>query len=108
MKVIITTCSISDAGNLLRSLLEKRVVACGNIIPQLRSMYWWDGKIQDESEALIVMETSADRADEALITIQTLHPYSVPKIIAWEPSDVNKPYLQWLNKETQQQKETQS
>ena len=107
MKVIITTCTASDASNLLRSLLERRVVACGNIVPQVRSMYWWEGKIQDDSEALIVMETSDERAQEALAEIQTLHPYSVPKILAWEPSDVNTSYLQWLDKETQLHQETQ-
>ncbi|MEC7984342.1 MAG: divalent-cation tolerance protein CutA [Myxococcota bacterium] len=101
MKIIITTCEPHDAPSLLRSLLEKRVVACGNIISQVRSMYWWDGKIQDDAEVLIVMETTDEKVDLALSEINKQHPYRVPKILAWEPSHTNAPYLQWLQKETQ-------
>ena len=101
MKIIITTCDPTDAERLLRSLLEKRVVACGNIISSVRSLYWWDGKIQDDAEALIVMETTDEKVEEALAVIQNHHPYSVPKILAWEPSHAHAPYLQWLQKETQ-------
>ena len=100
MKVIMTTCEPSDAATLLRALLEQRVVACGNIVSQVRSLYWWEGKIQDDAEALIVMETTDEKVEQALEEIQKHHPYSVPKILAWEPSHVHAPYLQWLQKET--------
>ena len=101
MKVILTTCEPSDAERLLRSLLEERVVACGNIINQVRSLYWWDGQIQDDKEVVIIMETTDEKEAAAIAAIERQHPYSVPKILAWEPSHVHAPYLQWLQKETQ-------
>ena len=51
MFVIITTCAPKDAQSLLKKLLEQRVVACGNIMPTVRSLYWWKGSIQNDEEA---------------------------------------------------------
>ena len=101
MFVIITTCAPKDAQSLLKKLLEQRVVACGNIMPTIRSLYWWKGSIQNDEEAFLFMETSGERVQEALESIKELHPYDVPKILALEPSKVNQAYLEWLTQETQ-------
>jgi periplasmic divalent cation tolerance protein len=102
MRIILTTCSSKDASVIVRSMLEKRLVGCGNIVPGLRSMYWWQGEIQDDSESLLIMETPADLIQDALSHLNEIHPYTVPKILALEPTDVHRPYMDWLREETTQ------
>jgi periplasmic divalent cation tolerance protein len=96
MRVLLCTCPVDGAPTLLRALLEEHLVGCGNIVAPVRSSYWWDGAIQDDAEALLVMETAADRVAAAMARIAQLHPYAVPKIIAVDPSAVHEPYLAWL------------
>ena len=102
MRIILTTCSPDDAPKLVRSMLEKRLVGCGNILPGVRSLYWWEGEIQDDAEALLVMETRSDLVGDALSHLNDIHPYTVPKILALEPTDAHQPYVAWLREETEQ------
>ena len=96
MKLIIVTTSENEAADLLRALLEKKLVGCGNILPAIRSMYWWNGEIQSERESLLLMETTDDHLPAAMAAIEQLHSYDVPKILALNPAEVNKSYLGWL------------
>jgi periplasmic divalent cation tolerance protein len=96
MRVLLCTVSPEQAPGLARRLLEEKLVGCANILSGVRSLYWWEGAIQDEGEALLIMETPATRADEAMRRLAELHPYSVPKILAIEPSAVHEPYRVWL------------
>ena len=100
MKVILTTCSPNDAKNLVKQLLTARLVGCGNILSGVNSLYWWDGSIQDDSEVLIVMETTDERCADAQQRLAEIHPYDVPKILAFEPTDALDSYQQWLRQET--------
>lgn len=99
MYAIVTTCSPSDAKNILTQLLQQRLVACGNIFPAVRSMYWWEGKIQDDEEAYVFMETTDDNLDAALHALSEFHPYDVPKILHWQPNG-NTSYTDWLEEVT--------
>ena len=99
MKVILTTISTNEAKNLVRQLLELRVIACGNIVQSAQSLYWWNGEIQEEEESVIIMETTDEQVDNARQTLQDFHPYDVPKILIIEPVSANKKYVEWLSKE---------
>ncbi|MBZ5712396.1 divalent-cation tolerance protein CutA [Nannocystis pusilla] len=96
LQVILMTCPPDQAEKILLALLERRLVGCGNIIPLVRSRYWWDGQICSDDEALVVMETTRDRLDALYSAIPEVHPYSVPKVVALQPSACGEPYVQWL------------
>ena len=96
MKLIIVTTSENEAADLLSALLEKKLVGCGNIIPSVRSMYWWNGELQTDNEAVLLMETTDELLAAAMTAIEDLHSYEVPKILAISPAEVNGSYLGWL------------
>ena len=96
LHVILVTCPPDHADPLLLALLDRRLVGCGNIIPLVRSRYWWDGAICRDDEALLIMETASDRLEALTAAIRELHPYEVPKIVALQPSACDEPYLAWL------------
>ena len=66
MKVILTTCNPKDAPELVEQLLGARLVGCGNILKGIDSMYWWNGEIQRDPEALILMETTDEQCKAAM------------------------------------------
>jgi periplasmic divalent cation tolerance protein len=99
LRLIVCTAPAERAPALARSLLEARLIGCANLIPAVRSLYWWEGAIQDDAEVLMLMETPAERAAEAAAALEQAHPYSVPKILVIEPESVNTPYLDWLLRE---------
>jgi periplasmic divalent cation tolerance protein len=80
--------------------VTERLVACANITPGVRSLYRWQGEVCDEREALLVMETTRARLPEATARLRALHSYSVPKIVAIEPAEVDEDYLRWVLEQT--------
>jgi periplasmic divalent cation tolerance protein len=99
LRLIVCTAPADRAPALARTLLEARLIGCANLIPAVRSLYWWQGAIQDDAEVVMLMETPAERAAEAVAALERVHPYSVPKILVIEPESVNPPYLEWLRRE---------
>lgn len=95
LRLIVMTCPPDQAEPLLRAALGERLVACGNILPAVRSHYWWQGAICSDDEALVIMETAADRVDAALRRLAELHPYEVPKLLAFAPTAAHAPYVAW-------------
>ena len=90
-----------DAGKkLVRELVERRLVACGSVIPGAHSIYRWKGKIEAVDEAVILMKTRVERWDELKSVFPTLHPYDVPELVLIPIMGGHKPYLDWLSAET--------
>ena len=102
MRVLLTTIPKAQAKPLVRQLLELRLVACGNILQDAQSLYWWNGEIQEEEESVIIMETTDEQVEYARQALMDFHPYDVPKILTFEPKSANKSYVEWLKKEVQQ------
>ena len=100
MRFIICTAPPGAALAILQKLLDERLVACGNIIPGLRSLYRWEGQLQDEPEELILMESSDERFRAAMERIAALHPYSVPKIVSLEADAAHDAYATWVREMT--------
>lgn len=100
MKLLLTTCNPDQAQPLLRQLLEERLVGCGNCLPEIRSLYWWDGEIQEEREVMLIMETPDHRSEAAFARLRALHPYEVPKIVQIDAQAVDADYLRWLTSVT--------
>ena len=96
MRLILATCSEEHAESLLLQLLEARLVGCGNLVPGIVSHYWWQGKIERDQEVLMLMETTVEQADAAVIQLRELHPYDVPKILVIDPERADPAYADWL------------
>ena len=99
--VVLTTLpNAEDARSLVRSLVTDRLVACGTILDHARSIYRWQGKLEETSEALVILKTQSSCWDELRSTIQKLHPYDVPELLAL-PVEAGLPaYLDWVAEQT--------
>lgn len=101
LKLITTTLADEDqAAVILRTLLAERLVACGNIIPQVRSIYHWDGKLCDEREVVLIVKTTPAHATKAMERLADLHPYDVPAIELLGVEGAHLPFLAWVHSET--------
>ncbi len=98
--VFVTTPTAERAAELARALVEERLAACGNVVPGLRSIYRWEGKVHDEGEALLVLKTTRARFEALRERVLALHPYEVPEVIALPIEAGSAPYLAWIAAET--------
>lgn len=97
--VYITNPEINTAKKIARILLEKRLIACGNLY-NIESMYWWEGKINDEAEVVLIAKTTKEKFDDIKIEVEKNHPYSVPCIIQIPIINSNESYRNWIKDET--------
>ena len=104
VKMIWTTCSVEEAAQLARTMLEKKMIACANIFEPHQALYWWDGKICEDREVTIIMETNEDMLNIALGELQKQHSYDTPKIMVFSPSNVPVSFSKWLDKEVDGQR----
>lgn len=100
MVVLCTAPDAIAAEKVARALLEARVAACVNVVPGVRSLYWWKGAVQDDTELLLVIKTRARMLELLEETIRANHPYEVPEILALPVRAGAASYLDWLLAET--------
>ena len=99
--VVLTTVSSDDeAVTLVRALLEKRLIACGTLLPGARSLYRWQGKIADERETVLLLKTRSARVEQLQQAFRDLHPYKVPEFLALSVDSGLEKYIEWINEET--------
>jgi len=94
--VFMTAPDADGAGRMAGLLVDEGLVACVNILPGLRSIYKWQGKLCDEPEVLCLMKTRLDLFPALRERIAALHPYQVPEIIALPLAAGSAPYLEWV------------
>jgi len=99
MVIIYIPCSNKkEAKSISKALLEKKLIACSNIFP-IESMYWWEGKIQEDKETLILAKTKESNFKAIIEEVKKLHSYDLPAIIKL-PTECNKEYDDWVDKVT--------
>jgi len=98
--VFITAPSEDMAAAIARSLVEARLAACANIIRGIRSIYTWQGKVQDDPETLMIVKTRRDLFDGIKSKVKELHSYEVPEIVALPIVAGSEDYLRWLREST--------
>jgi periplasmic divalent cation tolerance protein len=98
--VLVTAPTADRAAELARVLVEERLAACGNVVPAIRSIYRWEGRLHDEAEALLVLKTTRARFEALRQRVCALHPYAVPEVLALSVDAGSAPYLAWLAGET--------
>lgn len=100
--VLVTAGSEVEATSIARDLVEKRLVACVNIIPGVRSIFQWEGKVTEECEYLLVAKTVSQAFEHVVVAVKSLHSYSVPEIIALPIQQGLPEYLRWVRESTNQ------
>jgi periplasmic divalent cation tolerance protein len=99
--VVYVTAPQDEAVDLAKTLVEERLVACVNLVPGLRSIYWWRGKVEDEPEVLCIMKTRSNLFESLRDRVRELHSYEVEEIIALPILAGNPRYLDWIRENTQ-------
>lgn len=99
--VLFVTIDEASADAFARAALQARLVACANMLPGARSLYWWKGELCEDREVLIWMETRADNVQGCIAALAALHPYDTPKIIALPPRAVHPPFAAWCAEQTE-------
>ena len=98
--VMTTVASPEEAVTLVRTLLDRRLIACGTLMPGARSLYRWQGKIADEREVVVLLKTRSARLQQLQTAFADLHPYKVPELLALSVDTGLEKYLEWINGET--------
>lgn len=98
--VFITASSEDEAANIARTLVESRLAACVNIIRNVRSIYRWQGNIEDDAEVLMVVKTRKQHSSLLVEKVKELHSYDVPEVIALPIIEGSEDYLKWLQEST--------
>lgn len=92
-----TTGNREEADRIADLLVEKRLAACVQILPEIRSVYFWKNEIQRESEILLLAKSTKDRFQDLEREVRAIHSYETPEIVALEITDGSRPYLNWLS-----------
>ena len=100
--VLITASGEEEAVGIGRELLELRLAACVNVIPSVRSLYWWEGSIQDDREVLMIAKTRKDLFGRLREKVKELHSYTVPEVLALPVVEGFDKYLFWVMEETRE------
>ncbi len=95
--VLTTTPNLEDAENLAEKLIEAKLAACVQVLPQMKSFYFWEGKVQKDSEYLLLIKTLKDKFSRLEKFILKNHSYDVPEIVALPADRVSESYLNWMN-----------
>lgn len=103
--VYVTTSSKEEAEKIGEEVVQKRLAACANILPSMESFYWWEGRVVNDQEAVLILKTTKERFAALVDEVKKLHRYTVPCIIALPVVAGNSEYLEWLRKETETQSE---
>ncbi len=98
--LVLTTADSDDlAKKLASALVENREAACVSILPSVRSIYRWEGRICDDAERLLIIKTTAERFEAVRDRIRELHTYQVPEVVAVPIAAGDAAYLRWLSEQ---------
>ncbi|MBL8955538.1 MAG: divalent-cation tolerance protein CutA [Myxococcaceae bacterium] len=98
--VLITAPSQEKATELAHALVNEKLAACVNLVPGVRSIYRWEGAVEDAQEVLMLAKTTTDRFDALHQRVLALHPYQVPEVVRLDIAAGHLPYLDWVRDST--------
>ena len=100
VSVYATFADAEEAARIGRTLVEERLAACVNILGPCRSIYHWQGELEEAEEVAAIFKTSADQADLLIRRLAELHSYDVPAAVAWPIADALESYRSWVLEST--------
>jgi len=86
--------------SIARTLVDEKLAACANLVPNVRSIYRWKGKVCDDAEVLAIIKTTEDRFDALRARLIELHPYDCPEVVAVRVAAGHDDYLRWVVEQT--------
>jgi periplasmic divalent cation tolerance protein len=107
-QVCVVLCTVPNeevATAVVRAALQGRAAACVNVLPGVRSHYWWEGRLQADTEQLLIIKTTRARYPALQAAVREAHPYDVPELIVLDTVDGWPPYLAWVAQEARPQKD---
>lgn len=99
MFVYVTTGDAAEALRIGRAAVEARFAACANVIPGMRSVFWWEGKVQEGEETVLVLKTGEAQLEPLVALVENLHSYECPCIEALPVVGGYPPFLDWVERE---------
>ena len=101
LQVVLTTAPSAEvAATLGRQFVQSKLAACVNIVPSIRSIFSWEGKLEDTSETLLVIKTMRSKLHQLEAALKAAHPYDVPEFVVVPASYVSESYLKWAVEST--------
>jgi periplasmic divalent cation tolerance protein len=100
--IFITTGTDEEAHKVAEALLKNKDAACVNIVPRIRSLFWWQDKLDSAQESLLIVKSKASLLSEIVRLVKQVHSYDVPEVIALPIIGGNPDYLDWIGKEVKQ------
>ena len=94
--VLMTAANRDEAGRIAEMLVAARLAACVQILPEIQSIYRWQGEVAHEKEVLLLAKTASGSFDDLVKRVTAIHSYETPEIIALPITAVAEPYLKWL------------
>jgi len=98
--IYVTASSEDEALTIGRTIVAERLAACANIVPGMRSIYWWQGKIDDGAETVLILKTRATLTGQVVARVKALHSYTCPCVVALPIEAGNQAFLDWIDAET--------
>jgi periplasmic divalent cation tolerance protein len=98
--VLITASKKDEAVIIGKVLVDEHLAACVNIVPEVRSLFFWEGKTQDEQETLLIVKSRLAHMEKLVSRVKSLHSYAVPEVIALPIVAGSADYLSWLRERT--------
>lgn len=95
----ITTSGPLESKKIAKILLEEKLVACTNIIPEINSLYLWKGEIEEDNESILITKTMSSKVDKVIEKVEEVHSYETPCILQIEVKKGSKDYLDWMEDE---------
>lgn len=100
----VTCKDLEEARKIGKAVVAERLAACANILPDMTSIYRWEGEIVEDQEVVLLLKTQEARVDALSDRVKALHSYDIPCIVRWEIVGGNAAYLDWISQETQDRK----
>jgi periplasmic divalent cation tolerance protein len=94
--VLMTAANADEARRIADHLVNKKLAACVQILPEIESVYRWKGEVQHDKEVLILAKTTAAKFEKLESAVRAKHSYETPEIVAVPASNVSVPYFDWL------------
>lgn len=96
----VTAPNRDEALRIAGTLVEERLVACGNVLDGMRSVYWWNGKVERADEAVLLLKTDRRNVDLVIARVVELHPYETPAVVALPIEAGHSEFLAWVESES--------
>jgi len=97
--LFVTASNSEEAHKIAKVLLSQRKAACVNIVSEISSLFWWQGKLDSAQESLLIVKTKASLLNQIVTLVREIHSYEVPEIVALPIIGGNEDYLEWIDKE---------